>query len=1071
MERRLLNNPPHRKAARRACRFASGLLLCALALLPVRSRGEDLGDMFFSAGTTVEDANGRHWAYLVWHATDPSALLNRSFAVYKKTGDAASANPYARIGVVSVQTEPRVIRMLLTRAANLGEDLAWLESAVDSLFQDIIPDTNLSLEEKLSEVVRGGLDETALYENIIFLARNHPAVAMALGHAFATQIAGTGKTTFEIRTYDSTADQAGEVMGRVTVEAGAPIVLPAPVSLSEITENSPKGHLNVRLRWATSDALRRLSLLNHGFNVYRMKRAYTEHGSRMYHVTPPTPAALSAAVAADTNDVALLNRQPVLIDERNAGTNDYFFIDDNDRFAANGVPLVNGDAYYYFVTARDLLGRDGLVSTGLLSTVCDRMPPRPPRNVRARNIYRYTAGAGKQEIRITWSQNVNTNDDTTLQYYVYRWRTISNMHRRASNPANNRISGAIAHVPGQDTASYVDTTLGTNDFGKTYWYTVRAEDDGAGGGNLSGNSAPAFAVLRDRTGPPKSSRGSIDITVEDISVNFISETTAARNGEKHNFRIVCDRTGSEQGVAWAEFRYLRGTYQPGSETNAVLIGRRYFRPGASTVSETIRVDKGEENNITFLCRAGSRHGKISPYDFAVVNFPPPADYREVTFAAMTTYSSEPVDSTNRVHVTEGDGSGPELDLITGVIPITLDAREWRVYRRVNFGKLTLVAQGEADGRTVTTNSFTDYGSAILNGGTLCYYYQLLDEHGNPGPLTLIACFKSTPSRPLPTPILAPIEPVGTTTNPPQMRLNWFCPPPGVVRFEVAISDASPGAPDVSSSVLSTNTAPSTNIMAVAVGDETNDLHFGVYQTGRVGANYGDSDSPDFSADVNIELRTPYTVLVRALGEGGRQSDWSAPEQFTWYVKSATETNVPWPARPLPMLQTTLFDKRFEAVFLAASNHVELTADRMGIRIGDIPATLVEGQGGTNVTLNTTTNPVAYLFKNDSDKENNVLPFVLYRYQVTNATLTRASGDVVQVSPLMENIAYQKLPTTATIKDPYILVIDAKTNSLYDIFMLDTQPVISGATYKYLLVRFDEDKEIERIIPSNEVTVP
>jgi hypothetical protein len=37
--------------------------------------------------------------------------------------------------------------------------------------------------------------------------------------------------------------------------------------------------------------------------------------------------------------------------------------------------------------------------------------------------------------------------------------------------------------------------------------------------------------------------------------------------------------------------------------------------------------------------------------------------------------------------------------------------------------------------------------------------------------------------------------------------------------------------------------------------------------------------------------------------------------------------------------------------------------------------------------------------------------------------------------------------------------------------MDRQPVLKGARYKYLLVRFSPSKEIERVIVTNTVDVP
>ena len=41
----------------------------------------------------------------------------------------------------------------------------------------------------------------------------------------------------------------------------------------DVPNYSPKGHLNIRLRWATPGKLRRLSLLGSGFEIFRLTKA------------------------------------------------------------------------------------------------------------------------------------------------------------------------------------------------------------------------------------------------------------------------------------------------------------------------------------------------------------------------------------------------------------------------------------------------------------------------------------------------------------------------------------------------------------------------------------------------------------------------------------------------------------------------------------------------------------------------------------------------------------------------------------------------------------------------------
>jgi hypothetical protein len=121
----------------------------------------------------------------------------------------------------------------------------------------------------------------------------------------------------------------------------------------------------------------------------------------------------------------------------------------------------------------------------------------------------------------------------------------------------------------------------------------------------------------------------------------------------------------------------------------------------------------------------------------------------------------------------------------------------------------------------------------------------------------------------------------------------------------------------------------------------------------------------------------------------------------------------------------------------------------------------------------------YLFK----RPDNLPPFplVLYRYQVPSPKFPVVSGDIVQCSPLMETIAFQRTVTNsvnyAIIHDGFMIydgiriVLNDRDFSLIQSFLKDTQPAVSGARYKYLVVRFQRNGEIAEVIPTNEMEVP
>jgi hypothetical protein len=84
--------------------------------------------------------------------------------------------------------------------------------------------------------------------------------------------------------------------------------------------------------------------------------------------------------------------------------------------------------------------------------------------------------------------------------------------------------------------------------------------------------------------------------------------------------------------------------------------------------------------------------------------------------------------------------------------------------------------------------------------------------------------------------------------------------------------------------------------------------------------------------------------------------------------------------------------------------------------------------------------------------------------------------------MMENIAYTvgmdpTFGSSALIFDPFIDVYQASLLNLPEfasaigrnvIVLLDTQPVVFGARYRYLLVRFGDNREIVEVIPTADV---
>jgi hypothetical protein len=219
--------------------------------------------------------------------------------------------------------------------------------------------------------------------------------------------------------------------------------------------------------------------------------------------------------------------------------------------------------------------------------------------------------------------------------------------------------------------------------------------------------------------------------------------------------------------------------------------------------------------------------------------------------------------------------------------------------------------------------------------------------------------------------------------------------------------------------------------------------------------------------------------VVALGVDGKSGPSSNVERYAWILTTPALQQVPWPARSLPAVNSNY------AAGIYAVRLNSACMDRIGIRIGQTVVRSFEGPTqlcAPPYYVNSTNNPLDYLYRNPTN-DRPVLPCVLYRTQVPNAVFPTVSGDIVQVAPMMEKIAYSKFDQSpfgpiAFINDPFIAVIsDELGGGLFEplvppmpgqhgIYLLDTTPLIRKAAYRYFLLRFGVDGEIEQVVPTN-----
>lgn len=585
------------------------LLLAGSLILPVTSRAQTpLSNLVFTVGTTIQ-GSGTNWSYLLIGSEQPALLAGKRFDIFGKTGTATNAGPYTLRSTLVEHTDAATINTLLTQSLVLRENLTTLSNALNVVLHTYYGATNFSLPQKIATAFQMAAVDPDMLETLSLLSHNHPGLSLCAGLAFSEPI--NSVTTYEVREVNPADGSAGEVIGRITINPGNPIVLPAPGFPWQITTNLPADNLRIRLRWGTPPELRRLALLNYGFNIWRIPAAQAVQLG--FDVTTPTLNQLYAN-AVSVNDAPAMATKEFSTNHGAGGADDpadtttYFFADDNGH--KYGQPAFNdGDQFYYYITARDLLGRDGLVSPGGLATACRQNPPAAPTHLSVQNLLKampIAGGVGKdQRLEVSWSQNTNAAD-LVSEYWIYRWDNPSEVLTNDASPLDNRI-GVVPQIAGTNLNHYIDN--GSNapaaPGSTNFWYTIRAVSQAACGPLLSPHSAPIWGVLRERTAPDAAGGeilGSCGIPVV-MFTNFNTLINLANtNGLTWDYRLTCQRRN--RGIAWVQFTVNGNTVQS-------TLGPVYFPPGGDSVSVDFTEPVATNAEVDITCVVGTYYGTTS----------------------------------------------------------------------------------------------------------------------------------------------------------------------------------------------------------------------------------------------------------------------------------------------------------------------------------------------------------------------------------------------------------------------------------------------------------------------------
>lgn len=1078
-----------------------GLLAIVLSTFSGVVRAQD--DLRFLSGVTFyNSASKKHFAYLRWQSENPERLRSQAAAAFAKAGPPAGPGVFSQAATLVLQKNPQTIDTLINAFPRRFFDPDEFEDIITGMFGDLVPSATLTLGEKVAFLTHAAEDDPDVFSRLLIFAYAHPVMAVCLGTAAVVPMPAN-EATFELRVQPNATNLPGvafsEVIGRLTLNVNQPLALPAPPAPIHLPDLAPTGHLNAKLRWEDNEALRRATPFTFGYDLYRMNRAFAD--ARGYAANPPSPAALAALLVSNRTQVSRVNSAALLRVDGPDSTP--FYTDDNGAALGQGLPFLNGQQVYYFVAVRDLLGQPGPLSPGTLVTFCDRMPPESPRAVEVTNarVRIPPAAPPTTRLKIAWKAHASAATDAPAGYRVYRWESVHELNT-THDPAliaTHLVSPLIPHVAGRTDYDWLDTSptapTPLDDTGRTIWYTVKAVQNTACGLLESGDSAPGWGVIRDFDGPApgsaaivlSNSRLTMDLT-ELGNLSLTPELDALFRGQEGNVSLL--RIGAVRddpairGLAWGITRT-----RPSGEDQYVTLRGAVFPDGTDTLDfyQRIPIAYFQDPAVHIWFRTTDIAGRTSYLRSPLSDYR--TDYPLIKNVRLDLSIERETDTVQLGTADPGWVHRPVEPGSPGIIPLEIfatvpaDAREYKLYKRYNGGPRLLVQQKAGVGAPGSVEEIEDATFPPL-GGEVCYFIQWFDQHGNPSPLSELGCLTLGAKNPMPVPVMK--TPVATGTEAaPQVTLSWFCPPEGVERFRVYIGD---GPTPLSSAPASTSRPPSaipgislggTPLATVSVSDPglvRDGITFTPIDTARVGAGFGNPATPgQFELTLECPLGRTLHYYVESVSAA---EDTSAPSNtvpFEWTAPApVAPAQVPWPARSLPPIDPG-FLPAISATALAKPNRFSGGAIRIGTFF---LASGALNPGGPRFTLDALPTPNPTSFSSNPSNEirlfttaqgETALPCALYRYQMDPTTNEPVTGDIIQCSPLLEDLLIKEEAANLKLYNPFIDIFE--DGGSYGVYIKDTQPVIAGATYQYLLVRFKDNGEIDRVLKPNAVTIP
>lgn len=982
------------------------------------------------------------------------AKLDSNYALYYKAGAPDSINAYAKIGTFIATQNLNTIAAQLTLAEQAGFDNNALESALDGM----IGADGGTLAEKLLKALEAELPNGLADMRREMLFRTFPQTALTQGRGFIA-IVPSGTNTFEVRNAVGTS-----VIGRATV-SGDPAVLPAVGTLGERVDTTPTGDLTVGIRWCTPDALKLRALHIAGYQLYRVSA--TQWATEVGGAVPLDLSRELLLAGLEGGVIQQVNRSAIgpevdLDCPLDPTISDLFFIDANDtrelqRNEIGGVPFTNGEEVVYFAAATSHVGVIGNPSPGLPVTVCDRMPPSPPRDLRVENLHTFAGAAANDYLEVSW--DAEPQEDVAF-YCIHRYRVADGAlkDRAAGNwPHNDKL---VAIIPNAGTDVYGRNhfpdngsipppapipipypTLGAH-ANQTFWYTVCGIDQSAcqdadGYGNVGAPTGSEPAALY-RSDGPDSAGGRVRIPCCNLSVD--SPTRSDGTGDT----VVLIGTRNSQRIVRAEFA-LEDIIQ----STTSFLGERDFPNGAGNeVSLEVDLASLVQADFRLLARFTTDTGSISDWVPSTI-IASATGAPDHTWAARWTCETVGASGCDGIPDPVDPETGAYADICVDINPPPARAVEIAIYTRVDGGPMIRRYRNDFEG------PFEFCFSAPASPGRVCIYTQTYDKDNNPGAVTPLECIETLGHEGFPVPILTQCNYLSVAIGESHglASLGWSSPTGGVHRFEMRVSPPIPGETQIIHEQLEAGVITRS---------------WSHHETSSLPAGFGSGGS-DFAWPLSLTIGTKHAVEVRCVGVGAADErlvgGWSDMKELFWSPDSSggnpPQDGVPWPIRPVPGENAS----ELLSIFSPDDSDIAATQkDRyLWVEVGQIDGELVENESINDIGV---TIPAQLAVDSLEPYLTVALPFVGY----LNRTDV-AGKPTLQTTHFIDEILTELNGNTLTVLDDSFRIVRKKSQSKVSIWLRLVQPLRTGGTYEATVLQHHPDRELRSVFRANAVQIP